>query len=136
MILDSTDSIALASNSLNRMIAGNELSAQQPIRRENTGEDVLIAALVTFDVPCGVSLAEMTASFQKSAPKFTGMPGVITKYYLFDGKKIGGAFYLLSSREKAEQLFDDDWRQMLTERYGSPPNLSLFEVPVTVSNAS
>jgi hypothetical protein len=102
----------------------------------NAWEDVLIAALVTFDVPRGASLAEMTASFQQSAPKFTGMPGVITKYYLFDGQNIGGAFYLLSSREKAEQLFDDDWRKMLTDRYGSPPSLSLFEVPVTVSNAS
>jgi hypothetical protein len=85
-------------------------------------EDVLIAALVTFDVPGGASLAEMTASFEQSAPKFSGMPGVIAKYYLFDGAMTGGAFYVLSSREYAARMFNDEWRKMLTERYGSPSN--------------
>jgi hypothetical protein len=99
-------------------------------------EDVLIAALVTFDVPGGASLAEMTASFEQSAPKFSGMPGVIAKYYLFDGAMTGGAFYVLSSREHAARMFNGEWRKMLTERYGSPPNLSVFEVPVTVTNAN
>jgi hypothetical protein len=96
----------------------------------------LIAALVTFDVPRGTTLAEMTASFEQSAPKFSGMPGVVAKYYLFDRAMTGGAFYVLSSREHAERMFNDEWRMMLTTRYGSPPNLSVFEVPVTVTNAN
>lgn len=98
------------------------------------GETIVIAALVLFNVPAGTTLAQMTDAFEASAPRFRGMPGLIRKYYLFDGKERGGAFYVWSSRAQAEALYNEEWRKSLTERYGSPPSLSIFEVPVSISN--
>ncbi|MGL3104871.1 YdhR family protein [Bradyrhizobium sp. BR 1432] len=94
----------------------------------------MIAALVLFPVLAGTASAEMAAAFKKSAPEFSGVPGLISKYYLFDSSGRGGAFYLWSSRDQANAFFDEQWRQSLTRRYGAPPSLSIFEVPVTVTN--
>ena len=96
----------------------------------------MIAALVLFSVPRETTLAQLTEAFEQSAPRFSNRPGLLTKHYLFDGNDRGGAFYLWSSREYAAAFFDDTWRQSLTERYGSPPSLSMFDVPVTVVNAN
>ena len=98
------------------------------------GERILIAALVLFSVPRETTLAQMTEAFEQSAPRFSGMPGLLAKHYLFDGNDRGGAFYLWSSREHANAVFDENWKESLKQRYGSPPSLSIFEVPVTVLN--
>lgn len=92
----------------------------------------LIAALVLFAVPQGTTCEQMTQAFEQSAPRFRGMPGLISKYYLFDGKGQGGAFYVWSTRQQAEAFYDADWKQSLTQRYGNPPSLSIFDVPVSI----
>lgn len=96
----------------------------------------MIAALVLFWVPAGTTLPQITESFEQSAPRFCGLPGLISKQYLFDGETRAGAFYLWSSRELVTAFFDDKWKQVLTERYGSPPSLSVFEVPVSIDNSA
>ena len=37
---------------------------------------------------------------------------------------------------KAEALYDQNWRDRLTARYGSPPNVSYFDSQVTVDPSS
>ena len=37
-----------------------------------------------------------------------------------------------ASRQAAEAVYDDAWRQRLTERFGAPPTVEYFESPVTV----
>lgn len=96
----------------------------------------MIAALVLFWVPSGTTLPQITESFEQSAPRFCGLPGLLSKQYLFDGETRAGAFYMWSSREQVAAFFDDKWKQTLTERYGSPPTLSIFEVPVSIDNAT
>ena len=92
------------------------------------------AALVLFAVPEGTTCEQMTQAFEQSAPRFRGMPGLISKQYLFDCKGRGGAFYVWSTRQQAEALFNDEWQQSLTQRYGNAPSLSFFDVPVSISN--
>lgn len=96
----------------------------------------MIAALVLFPVPAGTSLEQMTAAFEVSAPRFRGMPGLLSKHYLFDGNERGGAFYVWASRAQAEALYDEEWKKSLTQRYGSPPSLSIFEIPVSILNGT
>jgi hypothetical protein len=38
------------------------------------------------------------------------------------------------SRQDAEALYTNEWKQMLKEKYGSEPTLSYFESPVIVDN--
>lgn len=94
----------------------------------------MIAALVLFAVPQGTTCEQMTQAFEESAPRFRGMPGLISKHYLFDGEGRGGAFYVWSTRQEAEAMFNDDWKHSLTQRYSNPPSLSIFDVPVSISN--
>ena len=55
------------------------------------------------------------------------------KHYLHaeDGS-VGGGVYLWESRAAAEAVYDDAWRQRLTERSAAPPTVEYFESPVTV----
>jgi len=65
-----------------------------------------------------------------------GLSGLIRKYYLFDAEsRTGGGCYLWESREAAERVYNAEWRKMITERYGTAPEISYFETPVVVDNA-
>ncbi|WFU92207.1 hypothetical protein QA644_34020 (plasmid) [Rhizobium sp. CC1099] len=97
---------------------------------------ILIAALVLFPVPVGTTMEQIKEAYELSAPRFTGMPGLLSKHYLFDGAGQGGAFYVWSSRADAEALYTEQWRESLTQRYGAPPTLSIYDVPVSIDNAA
>ena len=73
--------------------------------------------------------------FEGSAPKYVGLSGLVRKYYLFDeASHTGGGVYLWESRAAAEKVYNAEWRKMITERYGAPPEISYFESPVIVDN--
>jgi hypothetical protein len=95
----------------------------------------MITAIVRFKLPASIDAARAAELFQGSAPKYQGLPGLIRKYYLFDAEgRTGGGCYLWESREAAERFYNAEWRQMITERYGAPPEISFFETPVVVDN--
>jgi hypothetical protein len=95
----------------------------------------MITAVVRFKLPATVDLAKAAELFQASAPKYQGLAGLVRKYYLFDAEsRTGGGCYLWESREAAERVYNTDWRNMITERYGNPPEISYFETPVIVDN--
>ena len=96
----------------------------------------MITAVVLFDFK-GRTRAEAEKLFRESAPRYRGAPGLVRKYYLYDGEagRAGGA-YLWKTRADAEAMYSADWRRSLRERYGSDPQVSLFETPVIVDNQS
>jgi hypothetical protein len=96
----------------------------------------MITAIVRFKLPATLDAAGVAKLFQASAPKYQGLPGLVRKYYLFDAEsRTGGGCYLWESREAAERVYNAEWRKMITERYGAPPEISYFETPVIVDNA-
>jgi hypothetical protein len=118
-----------------------------PVRRpfglgnaqKNTSKRVedlpMITAIVRFKLPATIDSAKAAELFQGSAPKYQGLAGLIRKYYLFDAEsRTGGGCYLWESREAAERVYNAEWRKMITERYGNPPEISYFETPVVVDN--
>jgi len=95
----------------------------------------MITAIVRFKLPATVDSANAAELFRGSAPKYQGLAGLIRKYYLFDAEsRTGGGCYLWESREAAERVYNAEWRKMITERYGAPPEISYFETPVVVDN--
>jgi len=97
----------------------------------------MITAIVRFKLPATMKLADAEKIFRGSAPIYEGMPGLVRKYYLFDETShTGGGVYLWESRAAAEKVYNADWLKTVTERYGAPPELSFFESPVIVDNAS
>jgi len=51
-------------------------------------------------------------------------------------RKAGPAAAAICGRaaKAAERVYNAEWRKMITERYGSPPEISFFETPVIVDN--
>jgi hypothetical protein len=96
----------------------------------------MITAIVRFELPPGTSLEAAKAMFEKSAPNYKGVQGLVRKYYLFGDDGTGGGVYLWESREAADALYNDAWRKMISERFGNPPRISYYESPVIVDNST
>lgn len=95
----------------------------------------MITAIVRFKLPATIDSAKAAELFQGTAPKYLGLAGLIRKYYLFDAEsRTGGGCYLWESREAAERVYNAEWRKMIADRYGAPPEISYFETPVVVDN--
>jgi len=93
----------------------------------------MITAIVRFKLPATMDAAKAAGVFQASASRYQGLAGLVRKYYLFDAENhTGGGCYLWESREAAERVYNAEWRKMITERYGAPPEISFFETPVIV----
>jgi hypothetical protein len=97
----------------------------------------MIAALVLFPTNGSITLDEATARFNGTAPAYRGRDGLHSKAYIYasDGEELGG-FYVWESREAAEALYTDAWREKVTEVYGVAPVVRYFEAPVLIENAA
>lgn len=95
----------------------------------------MITAIVQFELPAGMTLADATEKFRDSAPRYQQMPGLIRKYYLF-GDGVGGGVYLWESRAAAEAIYEGPWRDGIRERFGVDPKITYFDSPVIVDNTS
>lgn len=97
----------------------------------------MITAIVRFKLPASIDAAKARELFRGSVPKYQGLKGLVRKYYLFDAEsRTGGGCYLWESREAAERVYNAEWRKMITERYGAPPEISFFDTPVIVDNST
>jgi hypothetical protein len=95
----------------------------------------MITALVQIKLPEPMAQDKAKAVFEGTAPKYRDVKGLIRKYYLLseDGTMAGGV-YLWKSREDAEQLYTDDWKTFIRQKYGTKPSVTYFVSPVVVDN--
>jgi len=95
----------------------------------------MITALVQFKLPEPMSPDKAQAVFAGTAPKYREVKGLVRKYYLLseDGATAGGV-YLWESRADAEQLYSDDWKAFIAQKYGTKPSITYFASPVIVDN--
>jgi hypothetical protein len=95
----------------------------------------MIVTIVTFRLPKPVTLAEATATFQSTAPKYQGLTGLLRKNYWLseDGTRAGGV-YVWETRADAERVYTADWKKMVEAKYGSPPTVEYLYSPVMVDN--
>jgi hypothetical protein len=97
---------------------------------------MMITAIVRFPPPQGMSPDDVKVAFEHSAPHFRGAPGLIRKYYLLGADRTGGGVYLWESREAAENMYSDAWRQQIAERFGAAPKIEYFDTPLVIDNAA
>ena len=97
-------------------------------------ESNMITAIVRFPLPEGLTQNDARAMFEGAAPKYQNLPGLTRKYFLFgeDGK--GGGVYLWESREAADQLYSEEWKTMIEDKFGRAPEIIFYETPVVVDN--
>jgi hypothetical protein len=95
----------------------------------------MITALVQFNLPAPISLAEAAKRFEGSAPKYRNVPGLVRKYYIrSEDGRVAGGIYLWESREQAERVYNAEWRERVETLYGSTPSITWFDTPVIVDN--
>ena len=95
----------------------------------------MITALVKILLPEPMHLKKAQDVYNKTAPTYLEVPGLIRKYYLLaeDGSTAGGV-YLWENREAAEAMYNRDWYAFIREKYGVDPEVTYFESPVIVDN--
>jgi hypothetical protein len=95
----------------------------------------MIVTIVTFRLPKPVTIAEATATFKSTAPKYQGLTGLVRKNYVLseDGARAGGV-YVWETRADAERVYTEDWKKMVEAKYGSPPIVEYLHSPVMVDN--
>jgi hypothetical protein len=95
----------------------------------------MIVAIVTFHLAQPTTLAEITRTFQSTAPKYQGIAGLLRKNYWLseDGRRAGG-IYVWASRADAESLYTPEWKNLVEIRYGVSPAIEYLHSPVMVDN--
>jgi hypothetical protein len=95
----------------------------------------MIVTIVTFRLPTPTTLADITKTFQSTAPKYQGVQGLLRKNYFMseDGTRAGG-IYVWRSRADAERLYTPDWVTFVEGKYGTPPQIEYLHSPVMVDN--
>lgn len=97
----------------------------------------MIIAIVTFQLPKPVTRDEISTTFQSTAPRYLGMPGLLRKnYYVSDDGMRAGGVYVWESRERAESVYNADWKATVTAKYGSEPEIVYLDSPVMVDNTA
>lgn len=95
----------------------------------------MIVSIVTFKLPKLWTVAEAATVFKSTAPKYLGKPGLVRKhYYITEAGDRAGGIYFWESKAAAEACYTRDWKAMVTEKYGAPPDILYAEVPVSVDN--
>jgi hypothetical protein len=95
----------------------------------------MITAIVRFPLPQDLSPEDVKRAYEYSAPQFREAPGLVRKYYLHGADQTGGGVYLWRSREAADAMYSDAWRQRIAERFGTPPTIEYFDTPLIIDNA-
>ena len=103
---------------------------------EQTAGDVTsstqVAVVVKISIPPGIDRAQIEAGMSKTVPLYQNLPGLIRKYFIIsDDQKLGG-IYLWQNRKTAEAWYSEDWRAQVMKKFGSPAELTYFDVPIAI----
>jgi Putative mono-oxygenase ydhR len=105
------------------------------ITADSFREIAMLVAIVTFRLPQPITLDEITKTFQSTAPKYRGLPGLLRKNYWLseDGRRAGG-IYVWETRADADRLYTAEWKKFVEDKYGSPATIEYLHSPVMVDN--
>ncbi len=88
----------------------------------------MITAIVLYDLPPHIGRAECLEHFQKIAPGFLSVPGLVRKQFIYamDGREAGGA-YMWESLAAATAFYTGPWGDGIVARYGVAPRITYYE---------
>ena len=95
-----------------------------------------IIAIVQFDLPADVDRQRASEIFQRIAPLYQDVEGLIHKYFCFSDEGKGAGIYLWESREAAEKIYAGVWRERIQQLYGIEPEIQYYEPLLVVDNAA
>ena len=97
----------------------------------------MITEIVHFDLPKGISRAEVLAKYRQTAPAWSQNEDLVQKYYLFDEtKSLGGGVYVWKTMDAARKYHGDEYKARIKELYGSEARITFFDTLLVVDNVS
>jgi putative monooxygenase ydhR len=97
----------------------------------------MITAIVLYDLPPSIGLAECRKHFSQIAPDFLKIPGFLRKQFICARSgKVAGGVYMWESQEAAENFYSGEWLEGIRARYGSDPKITYFETVALTDKAS
>ncbi len=93
-----------------------------------------VAVVVSIATPPGVTDAYLKGEFDKAAPRYQQIPGLIRKYFTIEPKRFGGIYYW-SSKAAAQAWFSDAWVARAKATYGADPVVTYYDVPLAIEGA-
>ena len=93
--------------------------------------------LVTYTPDRTLSEADISARFEASTPIFSGMPGLLRKYFCFDAEQWeGNSFYIWESKEAAQACFGSpQFQEGFKSTFGCQPTLKYLGVKHMIINS-
>ena len=88
----------------------------------------MITAIVRYALPPDIDHDACLAHFEKIAPGFREVRGLVSKHFIWSESGIAGGVYQWESRAAAEAFYGGPWRQGIIERYGQEPEIEFFDV--------
>ena len=91
----------------------------------------------TYAVPPHLTEIAIRELYEKVAPNYLGVPGLIRKYFGFteDARSVVG-IYLWTSSDAAAEFYSPEWIADVTERWGATPVRSDWVVPVVAETVA
>jgi hypothetical protein len=95
----------------------------------------MFGVFVTFDLGAAYDAARLSQLAQAALPKFTGMPGLISKTFtLDDAARKAVNFYVWETEAAARGFFSAETLVWVTRVYGVQPTLRFVAIAGRVEN--
>lgn len=85
-------------------------------------------AIVTFPVSQARDTDSIRQLLERAGPKYTNIPGLLRKYFLFR-EDAGGGVYEWASRGQAEAFYNAEYYDRVRKGVGAEPEVQLFDAP-------
>lgn len=95
----------------------------------------MIIVFVRFSLPANCNRAAIAQDFVNISAMFHDIPGLLRKYFILaEDQPVAGGIYLWESREAAAAFYNDNFKLIIKERYGTIPEITFFDCPIVVDN--
>lgn len=94
-----------------------------------------VATVVSVKIPPHVPREVILAGFDKAAPDFKKVPGLIRKSFTVNEEGLGG-IYLWTNRAAAEAWFTPAWHSRVVKTYGIDGTVSYYDAPITIEGSN
>ena len=88
----------------------------------------MITAVVRYHLPSSIDYNDCLAHYEKIAPDFRNVRGLISKHFIYGDHGVAGGVYQWELLEDAQAFYSGPWLKGIIERYGAEPEVEYFTV--------
>lgn len=96
----------------------------------------MYTVIVKYRLPVPVERAVMLEEFRAAEASFQSVPGLVRKYFCYDGPShTGHSVYLWDSEAQARAFFGPRFARTMVEKFDAVPEITFLDTLLIVDNA-